>query len=390
MKNLLEREKELFLHTYKRIPLDIDYGKGVHLISRDGTRYLDFFSGLGVNALGHAHPGIVAAVRKQVERFAHVSNYYITDVQIEFTEMLLEISQMSKVFLTNSGTEAVEAAIKAVRKIKGSEGYILSLSNAFHGRTSGALSLTARKNYKNGFEPLLPNIQTIEFNNVDDLQVKLNSSTAAVFIEFLQGEGGINLISKKFAELLNELCKKYGIPMIADCIQSGIGRTGKPFAYNYLNAQPDIVLVAKSIGGGLPLGAMLTKGEYESVFSYGSHGSTFGGNPVSCAAGKVVLEEIFYNGLMNSVAKLGNYLMTELNGIAKLFPSKINEIRGLGFMIGIEMADTCTGLVEKLFEKKVIVNCTDRNVLRILPPLISTKSDIDFFLSKFHEVLKRL
>lgn len=388
MKNFLDREKEFFLQTYKRIPLDIDYGEGVYLISRDGTRYLDFFSGLGVNALGHAHPDIVAAVRKQVERFAHVSNYFITDVQFEFTEMLLENSQMSKAFLTNSGTEAVEAAIKAVRKIRESEGYIVSLSNSFHGRTSGALSLTARKNYKNGFAPLLPNIQTIEFNDVDDLQVKLNSSTAAVFIEFIQGEGGINLISKKFAELLNELCKKYSITMIADCIQSGIGRTGKPYAYNYFNAQPDIVLVAKSIGGGLPLGAMLTKGEYEEVFSYGQHGSTFGGNPVSCAAGKVVLEQVFNNGVMDSVAKLGNYLMTELNGMAKLFPSKINEVRGLGFMIGIEMADTCSGLVEKLFEKRVIANCTNRNVLRILPPLIATKSDIDFFLSNFHAVLK--
>ena len=189
---------------------------------------------------------------------------------------------------------------------------------------------------------------------------------------------------------MSDLRKKYNFALVADCIQSGIGRTGKSFAFNYFNVSPDIVLVAKSIGGGLPLGAMLTKGEYDEAFSYGSHGTTFGGNPVSCAAGKVVLEEIFENGLMNSVHELGNYFITELKELDKLFPSQIKEVRGLGFMIGIEMENDCSLLVDKLREKKVLVNCTNRSVVRILPPLIASRTDIDFFLYNFHEVLKEL
>ena len=390
MQNILEREKQLFLYAYKRIPIDISHGEGVHLIAKDGTRYLDFFSGLGVNALGHAHPGIVKAIQEQVEKFAHVSNYFITDVQIEFAEKLLNYSSMSRIFLTNSGTEAVEAAIKVIRRLKGSKGKIYSLTSSFHGRTYGALSLTDRNDYKKGFEPFLPNIGTINFNDVEDLQKKINGNTAAVFIEFIQGESGINIVSNEFANALSDLRKKYNFALVADCIQSGIGRTGKSFAFNYFNVSPDIVLVAKSIGGGLPLGAMLTKGEYDEVFSYGSHGTTFGGNPVSCAAGKVVLEEIFENGLMNSVHELGNYFITELKELDKLFPSQIKEVRGLGFMIGIEMENDCSLLVDKLREKKVLVNCTNRSVVRILPPLIASRTDIDFFLYNFHEVLKEL
>ncbi len=253
---------------------------------------------MGVNALGHAHPGIAEAINKQTAKFLHLSNYFITDIQLEFTAKLLKYSNMSKAFLTNSGAEAVEAAIKAIRRLKGNEGEIFSLTNSFHGRTYGALSLTDRKKYKKGFEPLLPKISSIKFNDEEDLQKKINKKTAAVFIEFLQGESGINLISTQFVELLTELRQKYNFAIVADCIQSGVGRTGKPFAFNHFEITPDIVLLAKSIGGGLPLGAMLTKGEFDESFSYGSHGTTFGGNPVSCAAGLIVLEEVFENGLM--------------------------------------------------------------------------------------------
>ncbi|MGB5893311.1 MAG: acetylornithine/succinylornithine family transaminase [Ignavibacteriaceae bacterium] len=390
MNDFLKEEEKLFLRTYKRIPINISHGDGVHLIAKDGTRYLDFIGGLGVNALGHAHPRIAEAIIKQTNKFSHLSNYFITDVQLEFTAKLLKYSNMSKAFLTNSGAEAVEAAIKAIRRSKGSEGEIFSLTNSFHGRTYGALSLTDRKDYKTGFEPLLPKISTIIFNDTEDLQKNINEKTAAVFIEFLQGESGINLVSTQFIKLLAEIKQKYNFAIVADCIQSGVGRTGKPFAFNHFEIMPDIVLIAKSIGGGLPLGAMLTKGEFDESFLYGSHGTTFGGNPVSCAAGLIVLKEVFENGLMKNAAELGNYLKIELEELKKLFPEKIKDIRGLGFMIGVEMYDNCTLLVEKLMQKNVLANSTNKNVLRLLPPLITTKNNVDFFLYNFHEVLKKI
>ena len=389
MIGISEKEKRYFIQTYKRLPLDISHGDGVHLISKDGTRYLDFFCGIGVNSLGHANEKIIAAIQNQVEKFSHLSNYFISDSQIEFAEKLIKHSNMKKLFLTNSGTETVEAALKAVRKKMGSAGIIYSMSGSFHGRTYGALSLTDQINYKKDFEPLLPKIGKIKFNEISDLRKKINENTSAVFLEFIQGEGGINVVSSEFVSALFELHNKYNFILVADSVQSGLGRTGKPFAFNHFNADPDIVLVAKSIGGGLPLGAMLVNENFENVFTYGTHGTTFGGNPVSCAAGKVVLEEVFENGLIESVGRLGNYFLSELNSLASLFPSIVKEIRGKGFMIGIELFSECYNLVELLMKRKVLVNCTNKKVLRILPPLIATKNDIDFFLYNFHEVLKK-
>ncbi len=386
--DILEKDKSLFLSTYNRLPLNIDYGQGVHLFDKEGNRYLDFFSGLAVNALGYAHPRIVQAVADQISKFAHLSNNYITDIQIEFTELLLKYAKMSKAFLTNSGTESIEGAIKLIRKKFGPDKKIFALTDSFHGRTYGALSLTGRQKYKTGFEPLLPNISYINFNDVADLEEKIDNDTAAIFLELIQGEGGINLVSQDFITKIIELKKRYSFLIVADEIQSGIGRTGKPFAYNHINLSPDIVVVAKAIGGGLPLGAFLVSPEISDVFEIGKHGTTFGGNPVSCAAGKVVLEEVFESGLMNEVAELGDYFFNQLLEIKKMFPGDIKDVRGKGFMIGIELSYECSDIVKEMREKKVLVNCTNKNVIRILPPLISTKSDIDFFLFNLHETLK--
>ena len=386
--DILEKDKSLFLSTYNRIPLNIDFGQGVHLFDKEGNRYLDFFSGLAVNALGYAHPRIVQAVADQISKFAHLSNNYITDIQIEFTELLLKYAKMSKAFLTNSGTESIEGAIKLIRKKFGPDKKIFALTDSFHGRTYGALSLTGRQKYKTGFEPLLPNISYINFNDVADLEKKIDNDTAAIFLELIQGEGGINLVSQDFITKIIELKKRYSFLIVADEIQSGIGRTGRPFAYNHFNLSPDIVVVAKAIGGGLPLGAFLVSPEISDVFEIGKHGTTFGGNPVSCAAGKVVLEEVFESGLMNEVAELGDYFFNQLLEIKKMFPGDIKDVRGKGFMIGIELSYECSDIVKEMREKKVLVNCTNKNVIRILPPLISTKSDIDFFLFNLHETLK--
>ncbi len=385
---ITQMEKKLFLHTYNRLPINISHGSGVHLFDTDGNRYLDFFSGLAVNALGYAHPAIVNAVSSQIQMFAHLSNNYITSVQLEFTELLLKYSGMSKAFLTNSGTESVEGAIKLLRKYYGPDKKIFSLTGSFHGRTYGAVTLTGKANYTKGFEPLLPGIEHIKFNDVYDLKMKAGKDTAAVFIEFIQGEGGINVVSGEFAEELKKLSAQYGITIAADEIQAGIGRTGKPFACNDYNIEPDIILTAKAIGGGLPLGAILVSKKFEDVFTPGIHGTTFGGNPVCCAAGKVVLQEVFENGLMKKAGELGDYLTGQLEEIKHMFPEDIKEIRGKGFMQGIEMNYPGKDIVTRMRERKVLTNCTNVNVLRLLPPLITTKSDIDFFLYNFHEVLK--
>ena len=388
--SIFEKEKELFLSTYKRIPVRITKGEGVHLFDSEGNKYLDFFSGLAVNTLGYAHPKIVAAVCSQISKFGHLSNNYITDIQIEFSELLLKYSRMSKIFLSNSGTESIEGAIKIIRKKFGPDKKIYSLTHGFHGRTYGSLSLTEKEKYKKGFEPFLPNIYKINFNDVEDLTAKVREDTAAIFLEFIQGEGGVNVISKDFISTLKELREKYKFAVVADEIQTGIGRTGKPFAYDHYNFQPDIVASAKAIGGGLPLGAIMTFGEYDNILETGKHGTTFGGNPVSCAAGKVVLEEVFKNGLMDNVKELGIYFIDQLNELRKLFPNDIKEVRGKGFIIGVELYYEGNKIVELMRERKVLTNCTDNTVIRILPPLIAGKNEIDFFLYSFHETLKSI
>lgn len=389
MSTIFEREKEVFLPTYSRIPLEIDHGKGVYLIDKKGDKYLDFFSGLAVNALGYAHPRIVEAVSGQIAKFAHLSNNFITDIQLEFGEKLLRYSGMSKCFLANSGTEAMEGAMKLIRMKKGPDQTIYSLTNSFHGRTYGAMTLTARKKYQSGFEPLLPNIGHIEFNDLADLEKKINNNTAAVIFEFIQGEGGINEVSPEFVRKVAELRDKYGFILVADAIQDGIGRSGKAFVHEYHGVKPDIIVSAKAIGGGLPLGAFLTVESLAGVFSTGKHGTTFGGNPVSCAAGKVVLEEVFEKGLLQSVSSLGGYFKENLEYLKKKYPEDIKEVRGRGFMLGVELYYEGADIVRKLRDRKVLINCTNLNVLRLLPPLITTREEIDIFISALNDVLKK-
>jgi len=391
MKNklkFLEREKKYFLNTYNRIPLEITHGEGVYLYTSDGKKYLDFFTGLGVNALGHSHSKIIKAVKDQNEKFSHLSNYYITNIQIEFAELLLKYSGMEKIFLTNSGTEAVEATLKLLRKKYGPDKKIFSLTNSFHGRTYGALSLTAREKYRKSFKPLLPGIHQLNFNNLDDLRQNIDETTAAIFLEFIQGEGGINLLSQEYINLLKDFRENYSFAVVADEIQSGIGRTGKGFAFEHFKITPDIIISAKAIGGGLPLGALLTSGDYADVFIPGDHGTTFGGNPVACAAGKVVLNEVFENDLLSSVVKLGEYLIQELNKFKELYPDKIKVIRGKGFMIGIEIFGAGKDVVDQMRERNILINSTNENILKLLPPLITTKTEINIFLKTFEKVIK--
>ena len=386
--NLLEKEKKFLLHTYKRIPLEISHGEGVYIVTKDGKKYLDFFSGLAVNSLGYGNKKIINAIEEQIKKFIHLSNYYVNITQLEFAEQLIKYSGLSKVFFTNSGTEAVEASLKLLRKALGPDKKIFSFSNAFHGRTYGSLSLSGKEKYKKYFAPLLPNIFQLEFNNINQIEDNLDETTAAVYIEFVQGEGGIRIASKQFIKRLDELRKEFGFVLVADEVQSGIWRTGKPFAYNHFNLKPDLVIVAKAIGGGFPLGALITNKKYSDAFQIGDHGSTFGGNPVACAAGLAVIEEIINNKLINNVENLSNYFIAKLNQLKDKFPDKIKDVRGLGYMLGVELNFPCNKIVDEFRENCILVNCTSENVIRILPPLISIKTNIDQFLTTFEKLLK--
>ena len=382
--NLKDLESKYLFHTYKRLPLEIEKGEGVYLISKDGKRYLDMFGGLAVNALGYGHKGILDAIRIQSEKYIHLSNYYLQEPQIKLAEMLIKYSGFSKLFFTNSGTEATEGAIKIARKWGKDKNKtnIISFSNSFHGRSLGALSLMDRQNYKEGFEPFLDNVEILPYNDITILQNKINEQTLAVVLEFIQGEGGINEASDNFVNEINRLKEKYGFLLIADEIQSGIGRTGKLFAFQHYDTHPDIVLIAKPIGGGLPLGAILGNKEVEDVLQPGNHGTTFGGNPVACAAGIVVLHEILNNSVMENAWKVGEYFKSKLIELKAKFPKHIKKIRGKGLMIGVELAHEGEIIVTAMRENGVLINCTNKNVLRFLPPLIIKEKHVDMTIEK--------
>jgi acetylornithine aminotransferase len=387
LKDIFEIERAYLLQTYKRTPISISHGNGVYLYSEDGKKYLDFFSGLAVNALGYGNEKVIQAIEKQIKKYIHLSNYYVCTPQVELAEKLVQYTGLAKVFFTNSGTEAAEASLKLIRKFCGPGKKIITFSNAFHGRTYGALSLGGKEKYKKYFSPLIPNIVQLEFNNPDQLEKNIDSNTAAVYLECIQGEGGVRVASEDFVSKLKSLKKEFDFILVADEVQTGIGRTGKPFAYNHFNLSPDIVMIAKAIGGGLPLGALITNEKYSSIFDYGDHGSTFGGNPVACAAGLVVVDEIFENGLIDQVAGLGKYFNDQLRLIWVSNPEKIVDIRGLGFMIGVELKHSCSSIIEEFRKNEILVNCTSENVIRILPPLISTQLEIDHFLRIFRLIL---
>ena len=386
-KEIFIKEQEYLLQTYKCIPIKISHGKGVYLFTEDGNKYLDFFSGLAVNALGYGNEKVIRSIEEQIKKYIHLSNYYVNTTQVELAEKLVRYSGLSKVFFSNSGTEATEASLKLIRKNCGSEKKIITFSNAFHGRTYGSLSLGGKEKYKKFFAPLLPNIIQLEFNNVAQLEQNINSHTAAIYLEFIQGEGGVRIASEEFVSKLKLLKTKFDFILVADEVQSGMGRTGKPFAYNHFDVSPDLVIVAKAIGGGLPLGAMITNNKYSDVFKPGDHGSTFGGNPVACAAGLAVINEVFENGLVNEVAKLGDYFLTKLKMVQEDNPDRILDVRGLGFMLGVEFNNSCSSITEEFRKKGILINCTNENVLRILPPLISTQENIDHFIDEFKSIL---
>ncbi|MBI3189299.1 MAG: aspartate aminotransferase family protein [Ignavibacteriales bacterium] len=389
---LSEREHRHFFHTYKRLPLEIEKGEGVYLYTKDGQRYLDMFGGLAVNALGYGHTAILRAIQEQSAKYIHVSNYFLQEPQILLAEVLTKLSAYSKVFFSNSGTEAIEGAMKLARKRGSSKGKteIVSFSNAFHGRTFGALSLMDHQKYKQGYEPFLPNCTSIEFNNSQQLRETVSEKTSAVILEFIQGEGGVRPVTQEFVDEIKQLKEKFGFLLIADEIQTGLGRTGKAFSFQHYNIQPDIVVVAKPLGGGLPLGAILSNDAIAETFTPGAHGTTFGGNPVACAAGLATLHEIFENGIMTNAERMGSLLKTKLQELQKEFPSLIKEVRGIGLMLGVEIDRDGEPIVTAMRERNILINCTAQTVLRFLPPLIITEEHITETVSALREVFSAI
>ncbi len=387
---LHKREQDSLLQTYRRLPIDVAYGKGMYLYDRNGRAYLDFLNGVAVNALGYGNEKLVRAISDQTAAYIHVSNYFVQQPQVELAEKLIQLTGFKRVFFCNSGTEASEAALKLARKwgsVKGKSN-IVSLQNSFHGRTMGSLSMMSNDDYRDGFGPFLDGFQSIPFNDVPALRSEVSETTAAVIFECIQGEGGIYEISNEFASALKELKRELDVLLIADEVQSGVGRTGKFLACEHYGLTPDIVTLAKPLGGGLPLGAMLASEALQDVLKPGNHGTTFGGNPVACAAGKVVLEEVVDNGLMRNAEVVGGYFLEKLASIKHDLPDTIKEVRGRGLMIGAELTFPGKTVVDTMLEKGIIINCTHGNVLRFLPPLIAERSHVDELVDALRAVLE--
>jgi len=369
--DIFQIEHDLFFQTYKRLHLDIERGEGVYLYDRSGKTYLDFFGGLAVNSLGYAHPGVSEAIRQQVDRYLHLSNFFVQESQVLLVEHLLRLTGYKRAFLGNSGTEALEGAVKLARQwgVKHGKRRIIGFSNAFHGRTMTALSLTDKDKYRKGYEPFLPGCETLPYNDADALRKAVGSDVLAVILEPIQGEGGVIPASAEFARTITELQKSHDLLVIADEVQSGVGRTGTFFGFEHLDLNPDIVMLAKALGGGLPLGAFIGNDRVAETLGAGMHGTTFGGNPVACEAGRVVLREISDGGLMANAARIGALLHEIGAGLKKDFPGVVRETRGYGCMIGIDLTADSQPIADALLDRGILVNATGGTVLRLLPPL---------------------
>ena len=387
---IIQKERDYVLPTYPRLPFVLCRGKGAYLFDTEGNQYLDFGSGIAVTALGHSDEGVIQAIQKQVQKLSHVSNLYHTAPQAELAEKLCQLSFADKVFFSNSGTEAIEASLKFARKygkVKFGEGKIkiVAFSNGFHGRTFGALSITDRETYQAPFRPLLPDVEILPFNDIEAAQTTIDKNTCAVVVEVIQGEGGINLASKEFLMALREICTQQAALLIVDEIQTGFGRTGKLWAYQNYDIQPDMMALAKAMGGGLPIGATLLTSDVAETINAGDHGSTFGGGPVAASAALVVLERTQTPDLLNHVKKLGTYLSQELNALDL---AQIVEIRYVGLMVGIELNTAAEPFYKKAHEYGILLLTAGPNVIRLLPPLTVTKAEIDQFIQAFNHLLR--
>ena len=380
--------------NYKRKNISFSKGKGSFLISNTGKKYLDFVQGIAVNSLGHSNKFLIKAINKQANKVWHVSNAFKIPEGEKLAKKIVKRTFADSVIFQNSGAEATEAAIKVARRYfysigKPNKNRIICIKNSFHGRTLAAIHASGSKKMIEGFGPKIPGFDHFEFGNHKKLKKLINKNTAAIMIEPVMGEGGIKVIPNWCIKSIREICNKKGILLILDEVQCGIGRSGKFFAFEYANVKPDIVPIAKGIGGGFPIGAVLMTKKVSKAMTPGTHGSTFGGNPLAMAVGNAVLDQID-NNLLNHVKKMSNYFILNLNNIKKKYPKIIKEVRGVGLLIGLQLFNEQTIFIKKLMNNKLLTIRAAENVIRILPPLNVKKSEINLALKIINKVCSEL
>lgn len=388
-KSFNELDKSHYLQTFKRYPVCLEKGKGSVVWDVEGNKYIDALAGIAVNALGHNHPKLVKAIKDQADKLIHISNFYTSEPQVTLSAKLTKLSNMDRIFFTNSGAESVEGAIKLARKYahkNNKDGEVISFSGSFHGRTLATIA-TGKKKMQKGFAPIPKGFKQAKFNDIKSVKKVINDKTAAIIIEPIQGEGGINVANKKFIKDLRTLCNKENIVLIFDEIQCGMARTSKLFCKEHYDVEPDIITLAKGLGGGMPIGAFLAKEKIASAIEFGDHGTTFGGNPLACAASLAVIDAIEQEKLNDKVELTSDWLVNELKSIKD---KRIKEIRGKGLMIGIEFSFETKPLVQKMLDKGVLANATADNVLRLVPPLNIEKQELEIVIKVLKESLKEI
>ena len=388
--DIVALEARFVLQTYRRSPVTFVRGKGVRLYDADGREYLDLLSGIGVASLGHAHPALASAIADQAATLLHVSNLFYHPLQGQLAERLANLSGLSRAFFCNSGAEAVEACLKFARRHWFTRGEtrpeIIALDESFHGRTFGSLSVTSDEHYRAPFAPLLAGIRFVPVNDPAALLAAVSSSTAAVIFEPIQGEGGVRPLTQAFASALAEASARTGALLIADEVQSGLGRTGHGFYFTALGLKPHLVSVGKALGGGVPIGAALISDQVAQTISYGDHGSTYGGNLLACRAAICVLDQLMSGGLLAQIGRVGRHMEQRVRAIAARH-TIVKEVRGAGLMWGLELDRDATPVVPAALARGVVVNRTAERVVRLLPPLVITEDELDEGLNRLDGAL---
>lgn len=388
---IFAKDKAAYLPVFSRYGIVLDHGEGAYVYDSSGKKYIDFLAGIAVNVLGHAHPALVRAVTEQAKKMIHCSNLYYTQAQADAAARLAKLSGLGKVFFGNSGAEANEGAIKLARKHawrKDPEKIeIITAYHSFHGRTLASLTATGQPHYHEGFGPLPGGFSYVDYGDGDALEKKMSEKTCAVMLETIQGEGGVHVPPPGYLEKARELCNKYDACLILDEIQCGMGRTGTFFAYEQFGIKPDIVTLAKGLAGGVPIGAFIASDKVAAAFAPGDHGSTFGGNPLACAAALAVLDEMEKPEFLPHVAKVGAYFQDQLGALREKYPRLITEVRGRGLMLGAQLAQPGRTIVNDCLAKGAIINCTAGDVLRFVPPLIVTEEEVDEMIAILDKVL---
>jgi len=391
---IVEKGTKYVMNTYVRIPVAFEKGEGSYLWDADGKKYLDFLVGIAVNSLGYNHPVLSKAIYEQVQKVMHTSNLYWIKEQVDIAKLLVEQSGLGKAFFCNSGAEANEAAIKLARKYAkkkwGEDKYeIITFANSFHGRTLATVAATGQTKYQKGFSPLPVGFKYAEYNNLEDVKSKITENTCAIMLEVVQGEGGIYPAAPEFLKGVKELCEEKGLVLIFDEVQCGMGRTGKMFAFQHYGIKPDIFTLAKSLGGGFPIGAMVATDELATGFGPGDHASTFGGNQTACAAATAVVNYILDNNLMDNVIEMGEYFKGKLEQLKSKY-SFIKEIRAIGLMIGVELEADGNKILDECMKEGLIINCVGGKILRILPAYIITRKEVDEAVKILDKVLAKI